>query len=338
MARIQATMDDVKSRLPFSGIASLGSFIARFGALFGLLILVVFLSISSKVFLTSDNLSNIVRQATVNALLAAGMLLTIITAGIDLSVGSILAVSMCTLAIMVIKWNINPFIAMILSVLVGGLVGWVNGILLTKLHLPHPFISTLGTMNVARGLALIITAASPISGFDRAGAPQVLFLGAGSLGPIPIALFVIILVYLRFNLLLKNSALGRHIYAIGGNQSAARLSGINVNRTLVIVYSLSGLMAGLAALMLAGRTNSGFPTAGEGYELDAIAAVIIGGASFAGGSGTIGGTAIGVLLIAVLRNGLVLLNVPTEWQTVAIGLVIIGAVYVDVLRQRASRK
>ena len=338
MARIQATMDDVKSRLSFSGAAGLGSFIARFGALFGLLILIVFLSISSKVFFTADNLSNIARQATVNALLAAGMLLTIVTAGIDLSVGSILAVSMCTLAIMVIKWNVNPFVAMFACILVGAFVGWVNGILLTKLHLPHPFISTLGTMNVARGLALIITGASPISGFDRAGAPQVLFLGAGSLGPIPAALFVIVIVYLLFQVLLKNSSLGRHIYAIGGNQSAARLSGINVNRTLVIVYSLSGLMAGLAALMLAGRTNSGFPTAGQGYELDAIAAVIIGGASFAGGSGTIGGTAIGVLLIAVLRNGLVLLNVPTEWQTVAIGLVIIGAVYVDVLRQRAGRK
>ena len=206
-----------------------------------------------------------------------------------------------------------------------------------RLDLPHPFIATLGTMNIARGLALIITGASPISGFDRAGAPQVLVLGAGSIGPIPVAFIVVVVVYLLFHVILTRTPFGRHIYAVGGNISAARLSGINVNRTLVTVYSLSGLMAGMAALMLAGRTNSGFPNAGDGYELDAIAAVIIGGASFSGGSGTIGGTAIGVLLIAVLRNGLVLLNVPTEWQTVAIGLVIIGAVSIDMLRQRAQQ-
>lgn len=152
------------------------------------------------------------------------------------------------------------------------------------------------------------------------------------------SLLIVIVTYLVFNVLLSKTALGRHIYAVGGNTAAARLSGINVSRTLVTVYSLSGLMAGMAALMLAGRTNSGYPTAGNGYELDAIAAVIIGGASFAGGSGSVGGTAIGVILIAVLRNGLVLLSVPTEWQTVAIGLVIIGAVYVDVLRRRSTHQ
>ncbi len=335
MARADTT-DVMKSRGAELSMG-LGNFIARFGALFGLILLVIFLSITSDVFLTSSNLSNIARQATVNALLAIGLLLAIITAGIDLSVGSILALSMCTIALMAIRWGINPYLSILAGVALGALVGWVNGILLTKLHLPHPFISTLGTMNVARGLALIITGASPISGFDRAGAPEVLFLGARSIGPVPVAFFVVLTVYIIFHILLRHTALGRHIYAVGGNTAAARLSGINVSRTLIIVYTLSGLMAGLAALMLAGRTNSGFPTAGAGYELDAIAAVIIGGASFAGGSGTIGGTAIGVLLIAVLRNGLVLLNVPTEWQTVAIGLVIIGAVYVDVLRQRARR-
>jgi ribose transport system permease protein len=316
---------------------TLGGFLGRFGAFFGLLFLVVFLSISSDVFLTGSNLSNIARQATVNAFLAIGLLMAIITGGIDLSVGSILAVAMCSMAILAIKMGVNPYLSMLACLLVGVFVGWLNGILLTRLHLPHPFIATLGTMNIARGLALIITGASPISGFDRAGSPQILVLGAGSIGPVPVAFVVVVIVYIIFHILLSNTSLGRHIYAVGGNTAAARLSGINVDKTLVIVYSLSGLMAGLAALMLAGRTNSGFPNAGAGYELDAIAAVIIGGASFSGGSGTIGGTAIGVLLIAVLRNGLVLLNVPTEWQTVAIGLVIIGAVTIDVLRQRAQR-
>jgi ribose transport system permease protein len=316
---------------------TLGGFLGRFGAFFGLLFLVVFLSISSDVFLTGSNLSNIARQATVNAFLAIGLLMAIITGGIDLSVGSILAVAMCSMAILAIKMGVNPYLSMLACLLVGVFVGWLNGILLTRLHLPHPFIATLGTMNIARGLALIITGASPISGFDRAGSPQILVLGAGSIGPVPVAFVVVVIVYIIFHIMLSNTSLGRHIYAVGGNTAAARLSGINVDKTLVIVYSLSGLMAGLAALMLAGRTNSGFPNAGAGYELDAIAAVIIGGASFSGGSGTIGGTAIGVLLIAVLRNGLVLLNVPTEWQTVAIGLVIIGAVTIDVLRQRAQR-
>lgn len=309
----------------------------RFGAFFGLLFLVIFLSITSDVFLGASNLSNIARQATVNAFLSIGLLMAIITAGIDLSVGSILAVSMCSLAILAIQWGINPYLSMIVCLLVGLFVGWINGILLTKLHLPHPFIATLGTMNIARGLALIMTGASPISGFDRAGAPEVLVLGAGSVGPIPVAFIVVVIFYALFHIILTRTPFGRHIYAVGGNISAARLSGINVSRTLVWVYSLSGLMAGMAALMLAGRTNSGFPNAGDGYELDAIAAVIIGGASFSGGSGTIGGTAIGVLLIAVLRNGLVLLNVPTEWQTVAIGLVIIGAVSIDMLRQRSQQ-
>jgi len=165
----------------------------RFGAFFGLLFLVIFLSITSDVFLGASNLSNIARQATVNAFLSIGLLMAIITAGIDLSVGSILAVSMCSLAILAIQWGINPYLSMVVCLLVGLFVGWINGILLTKLHLPHPFIATLGTMNIARGLALIMTGASPISGFDRAGAPEVLVLGAGSVGPIPVAFIVVVI-------------------------------------------------------------------------------------------------------------------------------------------------
>jgi len=335
MAQISINKSD-DGKLKIFGM-TIGALIGKFGAFFGLLILVIFLSATSPVFFTGSNLSNVARQATVNAFLAIGLLMTIITAGIDLSVGSILALAMCSMAIFAIKMGVNPYLSMLACLFIGLFVGWVNGILLTKLRLPHPFISTLGTMNIARGLALIITGASPISGFDRAGAPEILVLGAGSVGPIPVAFIAVVIVYIIFHIVLSNTSFGRHIYAVGGNTSAARLSGINVGKTLVTVYSLSGLMAGLAALMLAGRTNSGFPIAGQGYELDAIAAVIIGGASFSGGSGTIIGTAIGVLLIAVLRNGLVLLNVPTEWQTVAIGLVIIGAVSIDVLRQKANR-
>ncbi|NTU84359.1 MAG: ABC transporter permease [Chloroflexales bacterium] len=317
---------------------TLGDFVARFGALFGLTILVIFLSSASDVFLTPSNLSNIARQATVNALLAIGLLLAIITSGIDLSVGAVLALSMSTLALLAIEWGVNPYLAMLACLLVGAGMGAVNGLLLTRLHLPHPFIATLGTLNVARGMALMITGASPISGFDKAGADPVLWLGAGSFGPIPVALLVVLLVYVVTHIFLTRTTIGRHIFAVGGNITAARLSGIDVDRTLLTVYTLSGLMAGLAGLMLAGRTNSGYPTAALGAELDAISAVIIGGASFFGGVGTVWGTAIGVVLIAVLRNGLVLLKVPIEWQTVAIGAVIILAVWVDVLRQRGGQQ
>lgn len=180
MARTETSSEPVKSSFPF--LAGVGGFLARFGALFGLLILVIYLAIASPVFLTADNLSNVARQATVNALLALGLLLAIITAGIDLSVGSILAVAMCTMAIFAIKLHVNPFIAMFICLAVGTFVGWINGILLTKLHLPHPFIATLGTMNVARGVALIITGASPISGFDRASTPRSYFSALGQLG------------------------------------------------------------------------------------------------------------------------------------------------------------
>ncbi len=349
MAGPNAGAADATRRAPRLFGMTIGDFVARFGALFGLIILVVFLSATSPTFLTGNNLANVARQGTVNALLAIGLLLAIITAGIDLSVGSVLALSMSTLALLTIRLGVNQYVGMLVCLLVGLALGAANGLLLTKLRLPHPFIATLATLNIARGLALVITGASPISGFDRAGATAIPFLGAGTIGAgifggqegsggIPIAFFVVLAVYVVFHIVLTRTVIGRHVYAVGGNITAARLSGVNVDRTLVTVYSISGLMAGLAGLLLAGRTNSGYPTAAVGAELDAISAVIIGGASFFGGVGTVWGTAIGVVFITVLRNGLVLLQVPIEWQTVAIGAVIILAVYVDVLRQRGGQR
>ena len=244
MSSMQAS-DEKKESRP-TGM-TVGGFVARFGAVFGLAILVIILAILSPVFLKPDNLWNISRQATVNAMLAVGMLLAIITAGIDLSVGSVLALSMSVLATLAIKMHVNPFVAMAAALAVGLGMGMINGLLLTRLHLPHPFIATLGTMNIARGLALIITGASPISGFDRAGARVVLILGAGSLYTIPVAFLVVLIIYAIYHVLLSNTALGRHIYAVGGNTPAARLSGINVDKTLLIVYSLCGFMAGMGA-------------------------------------------------------------------------------------------
>jgi len=218
-----------------------------------------------------------------------------------------------------------------LTCLLGGMfLGFLNGFMLTKLRLPHPFISTLGMMNIARGLALIVTRATPVSGFPYV----VQFLGAESIGVVPVSFILVLIVYIIYHVFLTRTPTGRYIYAVGGNVEAARLSGINVDKTLIIVYTLSGLMSALAGLVLMGRVNAAYPLAGLGYELDAIAAVIIGGASFMGGIGNVWGTLGGAIIIATIRNGLNLLGVSAEWQTVIIGSVIIGAVYMDVLRRR----
>lgn len=313
---------------------SLKQYIGKFGALIGLVSLCIILTVLSDKFLTVNNVMNIARQSTINALLALGMLLPILTAGIDLSVGSVLAISTMMMGVVVVNMGMNPFVGILVCLLVGAFFGWLNGIMLTKLRLPHPFISTLGTMNIARGLALIITAAAPIAGFPYA----IQFLGSEFVGPIPVSFLLVIAVYVIFHIILTRTQTGRYIYAIGGNKEAAHLSGINVNRVLVIVYTISGLMAALAGLVMVGRVNSSFPLAGLTYELDAIAAVIIGGASFFGGVGTVWGTLIGAMIIAVLRNGLNLLNVSADFQMTVIGIVIIAAVYVDVIRQRKSKK
>lgn len=307
-------------------------FISKFGAPLSLVGLSAILTLLSDQFLTLGNIMNIASQSSVNALLAFGMLLPILTAGIDLSVGSIMAVSMMTMGFFVVNGGVNPVLGILICLGVGTLAGWVNGMLLTKLRLPHPFISTLGTMNILRGVALIITAAAPIAGF-----PYIIqYLGYNSIGPMPVSFILVLLIALLFHLFLTRTATGRYIYAVGGNKQAAHLSGVNVNKVLILVYTISGLMAGLAGLVLVGRVNSAFPLAGLSYELDAIAAVIIGGASFMGGVGTIGGTLIGALIIAVLRNGLNLLNVSSDFQMAIIGFVIIAAVYVDVLRHRGK--
>jgi ribose transport system permease protein len=285
------------------------------GIILSLIVLSAIISILSPRFLTVANLTNVLSQATVSAIISVGEFLAILTAGIDLSIGSILAI-----------------LAIMLALAVGTLIGLFNGILLTKLRLPHPFISTMGTKMIARGLALAVTAAQPISGF----ATSIQFLGSRSIGPVPASVILVGIVYAIMFIFMTRTSTGRHIYAVGGNVEASRLSGINVHNVLLIVYALSGFFAALAGLLLVGRVNAAYPLAGTDYETDAIAAVIIGGASFAGGVGKILNTIIGVLIIAVLRNGLNLLNVDSAFQTVAIGVVIILAVYLDVIRQKSA--
>jgi ribose transport system permease protein len=295
--------------------------------------------IKPEVFLTAENLSNILKQNASLALLALGMLVVIVTGGIDLSVGSVMALAMVTIAI-ASKLGIPWPVCLLIGPAIGMMVGWINGIGLTWLKLPHPFIMTLGTLNVARGLTYLITNGAPVSGLQsEVRYLGVTYWGLGIFTPpagLPASLLVVAIAAIGLWFLLSRTSIGRHIYAIGGNVQAARVSGVNVERVLIVVYMLCGTFAGVAGLLLAGRTDSGFPNAGIGIELDAIAAVIIGGASFFGGRGTVLGVLAGVLIMGLLRNGLNINNVSAFWQMILIGLVIIFAVYVDVLRRKAS--
>ncbi|MCS6773275.1 MAG: ABC transporter permease [Anaerolineae bacterium] len=312
-------------------------YIDRFGILLLVLLMLAIGTITQPdVFLTWRNLSNIPGQNAANAALAIGMFVVIVTAGIDLSVGSVLVLAMMTTAVLARAQALPPILLVFVPILVGIGVGLFNGLGLTVLRLPHPFIVTLGTLNIARGLANLISGGVPISGLPS----EVRFLGNGVIPigdvQIPVSLVVIAVLYVGFWVFLQYTRTGRHLYAIGGNPQAARVSGINVERTLVLAYVLCGATAGLAGLLVAGRTNSGFPNAGIGAELDAISAVIIGGASFFGGRGSVLGVLAGVLVIGLLRNILNLNDVQVFWQQVLIGLVIILAVFIDVLRRRAG--
>jgi ribose transport system permease protein len=306
----------------------------------GVLLMVLLMGVLSwlaqpDVFLTERNIFNIFRQTAFYQLLALGQFIVIVTAGIDLSIGSVMALAMMSAAILADSGTAWPLV-MLAPLLVGLFVGTVNGLGLTRLHMPHPFIMTLGMMFVARGATYIISGGRPISGMP----PEISWLGSGNIGilglQVPVSLVIVIITFIVAWAFLEHMRTGRHIYALGGNPQAARVSGISVDRTLVIAYALCGFMAGFAGLLLAGRTNSGFPNAGEGDELVAISAVIIGGASFFGGRGTVLGVFAGVLVIGMLRNLLNLSNVQVFWQQVLIGVVIIAVVAFDVFRRRLA--
>ena len=341
----------------------------RFGIALALVLLMATLSIlSPEYFLTRENLTNVARQSSVNALLALGQFLVILTAGIDLSVGAVMALSMIMMALsthVLYQWYAAYYaqaaatglpdpqatitmvvisgVAILIGLAAGLFAGLLNGWGTTRLRLPHPFIVTLGMLNIARGATDLISGGAPITGVPQpmrafgAGTLQLFQTAEEEWVGIPLALLVVIALYLAFWVFLTQTRMGRHIYAVGGNIQAARYAGVNVDRVLNVVYTLSGGTAAAAALLLAGRTNSGYPKAGVGAELDAIAAVIIGGASFFGGRGTVIGTFVGVLIMGFIRNGLNLLNVSVFWQEVAIGAIIIAAAFVDVLRRHAAR-
>jgi len=297
------------------------------GALVGLAAVCVVMFIATPAFLTVPNLLNVGVQAAVVAVLAFGMTFVIITAGIDLSVGSVAALSSICAGWLVASAGLPGPTALLAAPLVGLLTGLVSGAAVAYGRLPA-FIATLAMLSIARGLALVVSGGRPIDMPDSVAA-----LG-GDLGPVPVPILVLLVAWAVTAFVLNRTVFGRSLYAIGGNEEAARLAGLPVKRTLATVYALSGLFAGIAGLVLAGRLASAQPQAASGYELDAIAAVVIGGASLAGGSGKATGTLIGALILAVIRNGLNLLNVTAFWQQVVIGLVIAAAVGIDVLRSR----
>lgn len=317
--------------------------LGKLAPLLALFILIAIMSALTPSFPTVNNAMNILRQTAVNGFLAAGMLLTLITAGIDLSVGTNAILSACAMAFLMITFSItNPFVLLLVALLVGTLVGVVNGLLLTKLKLPHPFVSTLGMKYVLAGLALYLLATRTISGFD----PGVTLLGSadlfkgGGFNGFPVSFIAMLVLFALVHLLLNRTALGRAIYAVGGNPEATRLSGINTDNVLTFVYGAAGFCSALAGIIIVGRSGVANPSAGMSgnYETDAIAACIIGGASFTGGKGTIWGTLIGALIISVIRNGLTLLNAQSDAQFMVIGAVIIVAVFVDVRRNAAEEK
>jgi ribose transport system permease protein len=285
------------------------------------------LTILSPVFLSVNNLKNVIIQASINATLACGMTFVILSGGIDLSVGSVLAFAGVVMG-SALKAELPVIVCLLVAVAIGAACGLMNGLLITIGKLP-PFISTLGMMSVARGFALLYTGGRSISGFDK----SYTVVGNGSWLGLPIIIWILVVVYLIGWFVLRYTTMGRYTYAMGGNEEATRLSGIRVNLYKTIVYMISGATAGVAAFMLAARLSSAQPIAGQSYELTAIAATVIGGTSLAGGEGKIVGTIIGALMISVIQNGLNLLNVSSYVSQIVIGLVIVGAVLLDRFRR-----
>ncbi|WP_207514977.1 ABC transporter permease [Longitalea luteola] len=308
--------------------------LARLQSLIALVTLCAIIAILSDKFLTMDNGWNVLRQIAVNVCISVGMTLIVLTAGIDLSVGSVLALCGAITAGLLkngIKMpSADLFIgftilgALLAGIIAGALLGWFNGFVITKFKVP-PFVATLAMLTIARGLTMLWTQGHPISNLG----PAFSVIGTGWFLGIPVPVWIAGMVVLIASFITRQTRLGRYIYAIGGNENAAILSGISINKVKLIVYSIAGALAAVGGIMVTSRLDSAQPNAGTGYELDAIAAVVIGGTSLSGGKGSIGGTVMGAVIIGVLNNGLVLLNVSPFWQQVVKGAVILIAVIID---------
>lgn len=313
----------------------------KFQSVIALLIMCIALSFLSDRFLTPENGWNVMRQISVNIVISVGMTLVILTGGIDLSVGSILALAGAVTAVM-LKFgaeieSLNVYLgftllgALLGGTLVGAFLGWFNGLTITRFKVP-PFVATLAMLTIARGLTMLLTGGFPITGFSN----EMAFIGTGWFLGVPMPVWISAVVVFMAVVLTKKTRLGRHIYAVGGNETAAELSGLKIKRIKLIVYTIAGALAGIGGILVTSRLDSAQPNAGTGFELDSIAAVVIGGTSLSGGKGTIPGTVQGALIIGILNNGLVLLNVSPFWQQVIKGLVILLAVVIEKLNSRGK--
>ncbi len=292
------------------------AFFQRFGLVFSFLLLITALSLLSERFLTPSNLMNVLRQATINGIVSVGMTIVILTGGIDLSVGSVLALSV-SVGASLMKQGQPVAWAVIVSLGIGTLLGVVNGLMITRAKIP-PFIATLGMLTVARGLTLLYTQGQPITGLPA----EFRWIGTGVVGGIPMPVILSLVVFALGWFFLSRTKYGAQIYLLGDNPTAARLAGVPTDRMTVLVYAISGFCAALAGLVLVARLDSAQPIIGQGYEFNAIAAVVVGGTSFSGGEGGLAGTLLGALLIETLNNGLNLLNVSPLWEQVVKGVVI----------------
>jgi len=326
---------------PLRRLGSLGGgeAVQRLLAFGALVLLIILFSFWSPFFFNFDNLNNILIATSVVGVLALGETFVIVTGGIDLSIGTVMTMASVMCATAVARWGLPVPVGILIGVATGGVMGFLNGVLIAQLKLP-PFIATLGTLNVARGLSLVIAGLSPVYFPTDELHGMIMGSTVGAIlpaFPVPNIAIIMLGAAALAGFILSMTSLGRYAYALGSNEEAARLSGISVVKWKIAVYSLGGLFAGLGGVLLAARVSSAQPTLGYGYELDAISAVVIGGTSLVGGVGTILGTVIGAFIVKTLADGLQLVNVPQEWQIVATGVVVILAVYLDIVRRRGRQ-
>lgn len=307
--------------------------------LFGLILLVTYFSAAAPNFMTTNNMINVARQSSINIILATAQTMVILSGGIDLSVGAVMALAASVSAVCMTYYGLNFWAGMAIGILTGALAGLISGVVITKGRVPD-FIATLGMMSAARGVALLVTGGLPVPSHNiahqmKAYLPdQLVWMGGGKLFGLPTAFLVAIVVVVVGWFVTRYTRLGRSLFAVGGNKEAARVSGINIDLSKIYAYTISGALAGLAGLVLTGRLNSANALMGEGAELQSIAAVVIGGSNLYGGEGGVGGTLIGALIIGVLNNGLNLLSVSAFWQRVIMGVVLVSVVIFDQWRRR----
>lgn len=328
--RDNASADTLPARNGLERAPSWRAFLGRFGVLVGLVALIIVFASLTPVFLKTGNLLNILKDATTNALMGAGMTFVILSAEIDLSVGSTLALTSVVGATAMVATG-SIWLGVLVMIAAGGIAGLVNGVTVAYFGFPS-FIATLGTMWLYRGAAYVYSGGLAVTGLP----PSFLNLANGHLLGIPVVVFLIVAVYGVCHFVLSRTTFGRHIYAIGDNKEAARLSGVGVGRLKLLVFVLSGVLTGLGAAVYTSRLFSAQPVGGIGFELNAIAAVVIGGTSLFGGMGGVLGTLVGAVFMATLTNGLIILNVSSFWQQVLMGAVLLGAVGLDQYRKRLS--